>query len=132
MFVVLSFCGVGSLLRESFFWCVFLGLRLYLFLMVEEVCWSILFIPPSIFIVLVVCSAGAAVVGVLGVGGFVLWAMYWLCCVFVVLCGFVLDYGILGLFLPRCIVYYRVPGLYCAGGLIGTWLACLSTVSFLL
>ena len=60
------------------------------------------------------------------------WAMLWLCCVFVVLCGLVLDYGILVMFLPRCIVYYRVPGLHCAGGLPGTWSICLSTVSFLL
>ena len=40
-------------------------------------------------------------------------------CVLVVLCffvlsGFVLDCGILVLFLPRCIVYCRVPGLHCA------------------
>ena len=92
-----------------------------------------MFIPSSNFISLVVCSAGVAVVGVLGVGGYVLRAMYWLCCVFFfVLCGFVLDCGILVLFLPRCIVYYRVPGLHCAGGLIGTWLVYLSTVSFLM
>ena len=31
VFVVLSFCGVSSLLREGVFGCVFLGLRLYLF-----------------------------------------------------------------------------------------------------
>jgi hypothetical protein len=91
-----------------------------------------MFIPPSIFIVLAVCNAWVTVVSVLGVGGCMLWAMYLLCCVFVVLCGFVLDCGILVLFLPRCIVYCRVPGPHCAGGLIGTWLACLSTVSFLL
>ena len=36
-------------------------------------------IPPSIFIVMVVCSVGVAVVGVLGVGGHVVRAMYWLC-----------------------------------------------------
>ena len=41
-----------------------------------------MFIPSSICIVLMVCSAGVAVVGVLGVGGYVLRAMYWLCCVF--------------------------------------------------
>jgi hypothetical protein len=58
--VVLSFCGVNSRLREGFFWCVCLGLRLYLFLLVGGVWWSILFIPTSIFIVLVVCSAGFA------------------------------------------------------------------------
>ena len=51
---------------------------------------------------------------------------------FVVLCGFVLDCGILVMFLPRYIVHCRVPGLHCVGGLIGTWLVCLSTVSFLL
>jgi hypothetical protein len=111
--------------------CVFLGLRLYLFLLVGEVWWSILLIPPYIFIVLVVCSAGVAVVGVLSVGGYVLRAMYWLCFL-VVLCGFVLYYGILVLFLQRCIVYDRVLCLHCAGGLIGTWLVCLSTMSFLL
>ena len=67
------------------FWCcVFLDLRLYLLILVEEVCWSVPFIPLSIFIVLVVCSAGVAVVGVLGVGGCMFWAMYWLCCVFLV------------------------------------------------
>ena len=66
--------------------CVCLGLRLYLFLLAEEICCSILFIPPSIFIVLVVCSAGVAVVCVLGVGGCMLWGMYLLCCVF---CRFV-------------------------------------------
>jgi hypothetical protein len=53
-------------------------------------------------------------------------------CFFVVLCGFVLDFGILVLILPRCIDDCRVPGLHCAGGLIGTWFICLSTVSFLL
>ena len=86
VFVVLSFCGVSSLLCEGFFWCVFLGLRLYLFLLVGGVWWSILFIPSSMFVVLMVCSAWVAVVGVLGVGGYVLRAMYWLCCVF---CRFV-------------------------------------------
>ena len=52
----------------------------------EEVCWSILFFPLSIFIVLVVCSAGVAVVGVVGVSEFMVWAMCRLCCVF---CRFV-------------------------------------------
>ena len=33
---------------------------------------------------------------------------------FFVLCGFVLDCGVLVLFHPHCIVYYRVPGLHCA------------------
>ena len=47
---------------------------------------------------------------------------------FVVLCGFVLDCGILVQFLPYCIVYYRVPGLHYSVGLIGTWSVCLSTV----
>ena len=65
------------------FWCcVFLDLRLYLLILVEEVCWSIPFIPLSIFIVLVVCRAGVAVVGVMGVGGLMVWAVCWLCCVF--------------------------------------------------
>ena len=67
------------------------------------------------------------------------WVLVDICCglcigcvvFFVVLCGFVLDCGIIVMFLPRCIVYYRVPDLHCAGGLIGTWLVCLSTVSFL-
>ena len=68
---------------------------------------------------LVVCSAGVAVVDVLDVGGYVLRAMYWLCCVLSFLCGFVLDCGILVLFLSRCIVYYRVPGLHCARRLRG-------------
>jgi hypothetical protein len=39
---------------------------------------------------------------------------------FVVLCGFVLDSDVLVLFLLRCIVYCRVPGLHCAWGMIGT------------
>ena len=39
---------------------------------------------------------------------------------FVFLCGFVLDCGILVMFLPHCIVYYRVPDLHYSGGLIGT------------
>ena len=112
VFISLSLCVICFLLRGEDFLCVFLGLRLYLFLLVEEICWSILFIPPYIFTVLVVCSAEVAVVGVLGVGGCMLWAMYWLCCVLVVLCGFVLDYGVLVLFLPRCIVYCRFPGLH--------------------
>ena len=64
----------------------FLGLRLYLLLVVEEVCWSILFFSPSIFPVLVGCSARDTVVDVLGGGGCMLWALYWLCCVF---CRFV-------------------------------------------
>ena len=51
-------------------------------------------------------------------------------CFFFVLSGFVLDCGILVLFLPHCIVYYRVPGLHCSRGLIGTLSICLSTVSF--
>ena len=50
------------------------------------------------------------------------------CAVFCfVLSGFVLDCGIIVLF-----VDYRVPGLHCAGGMIGTWLVCLTTVSFLM
>ena len=115
---------------EDFWGCVFLDLRLYLLMLVEEVCWSIPFFPLSIFIVLVVCRDGFAVMGVVGVGRLMVWAMCWLCYVFVVLCGFVLGRGVLVLFLPHCIVYYRVPGLYCSRGLIGTWSVCLSTVSF--
>jgi len=72
--------------RGDFWWCVFLDLRLYLCILVGEVCWSILFFPFSISIVLVVCGARVAVVGVVGVGGFVVWAMCRLCCVF---CRFV-------------------------------------------
>ncbi len=68
------------------FFCVFLGLRLYMFLLVGGVWWSILFIPSYIFVVLMVCSAWVAVVGVLGVGGYGLRAMYWLCCVFLSFC----------------------------------------------
>jgi hypothetical protein len=71
---------------EDSWGCVFLDLRLYLLMLVEEVCWSIIFFPLSIFIVLVVCSAGVAVVGVVGVHGFMVWAMCHLCCVF---CRFV-------------------------------------------
>ena len=74
-----------------------------------------------------VCRAGVIVVGVVGVGEFMAWAMCCLCCVF---CGIVLDCGILALFLPHCNVYCRVPGLRYSGGLIGTWSVCLSTVSF--
>ncbi len=99
-------------------------------MLVGEVCWFILFFPLSIFTVLLVCSAGVAVVGVVGVGGFMVWAMCRLCCVFVGLCGFVIDRGILILSLPHCIVYYRVPGLHYSGGLIGTWSVCLFTGSF--
>ncbi len=109
-----------------------MGLRLYLLMLVEGICWSILFFPLSIFIVLVVYSAGVAMVVVVGVGRCMVWAMYWLCCVLVALCGFVLDCGIIVMFLPHCIVYCRVPGLHCARGLTGTWSVFLSTVSFLL
>ena len=49
---------------------------------------------------------------------------------FFVLCGFVLGCGVLVLFLPHCIVYYRVPGLHYSGALIGSWSVCLPTVSF--
>ncbi len=52
-------------------------------------------------------------VGVVGVGGVELWAMYRFCCVFVVLCAFVLVCDILDLFLPHCDVYYGVPCLHC-------------------
>ena len=64
------------------------------------------------------------------VDGFFIWASCWLCWIFFVLCGFVLDCGVLVMFHPHCIFYYRVPGLHFARGLIGTWLVCLSTVSF--
>ena len=57
VFVVLSFCGASSLLREGFFF-VILGLRLYLFLLVGEVWWFILLVPSSIFIVSVVVVQG--------------------------------------------------------------------------
>ena len=60
----------------------FMDLRLYLLMSVEEVCWSIPFFPLSICIVLVVCRARVAVVGVVGVGGLMVWAMRWLCSVF--------------------------------------------------
>ena len=69
-----------------------------------------------------VCRVGVVVVGVVVVGGVTVKAMCWLCYVFVVLCGFVLDYDILVLFLPHFL-----------GGLTGTgtWSVCLSTaVSF--
>ena len=49
---------------------------------------------------------------------------------FFVLWDFVLACGVLVLFHPHCIVYYRVPGLRCVGGQTSTRLACLSTVSF--
>ena len=70
----------------------------------------------------------------------VLWALVDLWCgidvgyvvFFFVLCGFDLDCDVLVMFLIRCIVYCRVPGLHCAGGLIGTWLVVQSTVSSLL
>ena len=62
----------------------FLDLRLYLCIFVGEVCWSILFFPFSISIVLVVCGARVDVVGVVGVGVFMVWAMCRLCCVFFV------------------------------------------------
>ena len=51
-------------------------------MLVEEVCWSILFFPLYIFIVLLGCRAGVDVVGVVGVGGFMVWARCWLCCDF--------------------------------------------------
>ncbi len=51
-------------------------------MLVEKVCWSILFFPLSIFIEVLVCGTWVAVVGVVGVGGFIMWAMCWLCCVF--------------------------------------------------
>ena len=51
-------------------------------MLVEEDCWSILFFPLSIFILLVVCRAGVAEVGVVGVGGFMVWSMCLLRCVF--------------------------------------------------
>ncbi len=77
------FCVVCFRLRGEVFWCcIFLDLRLYLLMLVEEVCWSIPFFPLSVFIVLVVCCDGVAVVGVMGVGGLMAWAMCWLCCVF--------------------------------------------------
>ncbi len=81
--------------------CAFLDLRLYLFLLLGVVCWSILFFPVSVGIVLVVCGEGVTVVGVVGVGGFVMWAMCRLCCVFFVLCDCVLVCDILVLFLPH-------------------------------
>ncbi len=66
--------------------CFFLDLRLYLLMLVEEVLLIYSFFPLSIFIVLVVCCAGIAVVGVVGVGGLMVWAMCWLCCVFFSFC----------------------------------------------
>ena len=99
---------------------------------VGEVYRYICLFPLSIFIVLLVCPARGVEVGVVSVGGFMVWATCWLCCVFFVLCGFVLDRGLLVMFHPHCIVYYRVPGLHCAWGPTDTWLVCLSTVSFLL
>ena len=53
-------------------------------------------------------------------GGFMVWASCRLCCVFFVFKDFVLDCGVLVLFHPHCIVYYRVPGLRCVGGHTGT------------
>ena len=50
-------------------------------------------------------------------------------CFFVLLRAFVLDSGILVLFLPHSIVYYRVPDLHFSVGLKGTWSVCLTTVS---
>jgi len=52
-----------------------------LLMLVEEVCWSIQFFPLYNFIVFVVRRAGVAVLGVVGVGGLMVWAMCWLCCV---------------------------------------------------
>ena len=55
----------------------------------------------------------------------VLWVLVGLWCglcvvgaaFFVVLCGFVLDFDVLALFLLRCIFYYRALGLHYARGL---------------
>ena len=64
----------------------FLDLRLYVLMLMEKICWSILFFPLSIFTVLLVCRAGVAVVGVVGVDGFMVWAMCLLCCFFLSFC----------------------------------------------
>ena len=53
---------------------------------VGEVCWCNLFFLLSIFTLSVVCLAGVVEVGVVGVAGFMVWSMCWLCCV---LCRFV-------------------------------------------
>ena len=41
-------------------------------------------------------------------------------CFFVILCGIIIDFGVLPLLLLRCIFYYRVPGLNYSGGQTGT------------
>ena len=58
--------------------CVFLGRRLYVLVFVAEVCRSMFFVPHSIFIVLLVCHARVVEVGVVSVGGFMVWATCWL------------------------------------------------------
>jgi hypothetical protein len=42
----------------------------------------------------------------------------------------VIDFGVLVLFHPHCVVYYRGLGLRCVWDQTGMLLVCLSTVSF--
>jgi hypothetical protein len=74
------------LLRGVVVWnCVFLDLRLYALMCVEEVCGSVLGGSLFVFTVLLVFFAGVVELGVASVGGLIAWATYCLCCVFVVL-----------------------------------------------
>ena len=62
--------------------CAFLYLRLYALMCVGEVCGSVFGGSLFVFIVLLVCSAEVVVLSVVSVGGFMVWATCWLCCVF--------------------------------------------------
>jgi hypothetical protein len=82
-----SFCVCCFLLRGMVVWCcVFLDLRLYALMCMGEIHMSVFGGSLFVFIVLLVCSARVVELGVVSVGGFMMWATCRLCCVF---CRFV-------------------------------------------
>jgi len=76
VFVVCSFGAFCLLLFVGgFCCCVFLDLRLYLIMLVVEVCWSSMVFLLSIVMLLVVCLSGVVDESFVGVGGFMVWSM---------------------------------------------------------
>jgi hypothetical protein len=110
--------------------CVVLGRRLYAFVFVWLGRRFGFFVPLYVVLVLLVCPRRVVGVSVVYEGG--LLGCMLVGCVFCRFVWFCSRLWCVSSVPPTLHFYYRVSSLHCAGGLIGTWSVCLSTLSFLM
>jgi hypothetical protein len=76
----------GSLCVSGCVFVVWLCCVFCLLLFVGGCCCCVFLVLRLYFWMLVLCLSGVFVVGIVGVGGFMLWSLFCLCCVFLSFC----------------------------------------------